>query len=301
MSYSEYTAPKGGGYSESAYPKNNYSSPSTKEGTFVELSPYKNLAETPAGGIEDFHVNHFVGYFKPPSKLDPVKATRALFENFETVFYPNYAKATFAPYLFQGHKTLKFVLDKPFGEHHEDWVSLRPSPSAESFFARTMVKMWFDPRDVVKKLEYLKWLRTTMLLVMGGRDELKLSDEELLLINQRHFLAGRRLWAVGYSSALDLHYVETAACERYSHPLYYSLEDIMGFRDSIVDIWVTLIENYSRLTKFKLEVPSSIPQGYTHTGTNVFYRQAQDKSADVVHQLPWFAEVLARHPDDLTQ
>jgi hypothetical protein len=301
MSYSEYTAPEGGGYSEYASPKGDYASPSAKQGTFTELSPYKDLAETPAGGVGDFHVNHFVGYFKPPSKLDPVKATRVLFENFETVFNPNYAKAAFAPYLFQGHKTLKFVLEKPFAEHHEDWISLRLSPSAESFFARTMMKMWYDPRDVLKKLEYLKWLRTTMLLVTAGGPKVELSDAELLLINLRHFLAGRRLWAVGYSPALDLHYVETAACERYSHTLYNALEEIMGFRDSIVDIWVTLIENYSRLTRFKLEVPSSTPQGYTQTDTNVFYRQVQDKSAGVVHQLPWFAEVLARHPDDLTE
>jgi hypothetical protein len=75
----------------------------------------------------------------------------------------------------------------------------------------------------------------------------------------------------------------------------------MSFRDSIVDIWVTLMENYSRLTKFKLEVPSSAPQGYKQTDTNVFYQQAQDKSADVVHKLSWFADVLTRHPADLTQ
>jgi len=299
MSYSPYTAPQGSGYGEAANPQGNYSEASTREGSFLELSPHKELKSTPAGGVGPHHCNHFIGYFKPAAKLDTLKATKILFDGFAAAFNPG-NEAIAADFIFNGRRYVKFILAKPMGGHHQDWISLQLTEGAESFFARTQVKLWVDPKDLKEKLEYIQWVKglTKLAEEWYGPGSFPNPDyQELLITNQRHFLAGRRAWSIGYDPALDLHYLETPALERYSHPLFLAFEELLGFRESIINIWVTLIENFSALSGFKLEVPATKPVGYASSDSNVFYRQGQDLSVAGLQKLPWMAKVLDRHPE----
>jgi hypothetical protein len=297
MSYAPYTAPNSSGYSEAAYPVNDYS-PASSQGKFLELTPYKEFKVTPAGGVGPYHCNHFIGYFKPVAKLDPIKSTKVLFDNFAAAFNPG-NEAIAEDFYFDGQRYVKFILAVPLGGHHQDWVSLQLSDDGHSFFAKTQLNLYVDPKDLREKLEYIALVKQLTKLAeewYGPGPLTKLNYKELLLTNQRHFLAGRRSWSIGYNSVLDLHYIETPAFERYSHPLFLGLEEVLGLRESIVNIWVTLIENFSVESQLKLEVPPNKPRGYTSTDSNVFYRQSQDTSAAALQKLPWVAEVLRRHP-----
>ena len=305
MSYLEYTAPKGTGYSEYAYPESNYSVPAQKEGIFLELSPFKEYKDTIAGGVGPYHINHFIGYFKLSASIDPFILTKIFFNKFITIFNPeNEAMAFLSKYILDSHKVIKFVLNKPLAGLHGDWITLQMAESLNSFVGKTLMKLWITKEEVYALTEFLKLMRkvtdTSGVAYLVPEEISKLTDKEFMLVNQRHFLSGRRSWAVGYSSTLDLYYVETAAFERYSHPAYLAAENIMGVRESIVNIWTKLIENYSTIMQSELIIPDVKPKGYSMTESNVFYIKIEDKSAAALKQLPWFSDVLKRHQGLLT-
>ncbi len=303
MSYSEYTNPRGSGYKDAAHPRGNYSASSSKEGVFLELSPYKNYEETIEGGVGQFHVNHFIGYFIPPSKKP---STAEFFSYFPFIFTEkgNVASAVTADYYeFKGKATVKFKHANPLKAYfHEDWVSLQMAPDKASFFARTLKREWAYPQE-------------TAAAVLA---KLTLNIDLPLDVNQRHFLSGRRSWAVGYLPASKLCYVETAAFERFSHAFYDQHQWLLSIGAAvIVDIWTKLIKDYADFYKRELvtndgimQIFSEYKKGYTYFsqpsgGTpvgnlqilpNIYYAQAERSTAAEAHAIPWFKEVLKRHP-----
>jgi|GEM_PF-2819408 len=304
MSYLESATPKTGGYQESAYPKSNYSSPpGDKIGTFIETSPYKNYKETLEGGVGEFHFNHFIGYFTPPKKQ---VSTPEFFDFFPFIFSNrgNLASAnTSEGYKFNGKSTVKFKHTNPLLAYaHEDWVSLEMAADNLSFFARTLKREWAYKREAA----------------VAALAKLNLNIELSIDVNQRHFLAGRRSWAVGYLPASKLCYVETAAFERFSHEFYDDHEFALSIdAPTIVNIWTKLIKDYADFYNLELIANDGIkhifadykknynyfsqPYGYNPLARmqiikNVYYIQAKRPTVAEAHAVPWFKEVLKRHP-----
>lgn len=309
MSYLAYTSP-GAGYKEAAYPEGGYppaggeeqSPEAGRAGAFAETSPYKNYRETPLGGVGPYHVNHFVGYFKLTAAQQQAVTVADFFANFCAIFNPgNEATATLSPYPFGKRATIRFVTNKPLADVHEDWVSIGGAPGTNSFFAKTLIKLWLEPATLLRMNKYLLYLRGLVKLAeltaaTPPKSPLaELTDDELKLINQRHFLAGRRSWSIEYSPASGLYSVETAAFERYSHVLYQAMEGPLGLRESVVNLWCTLVANFAKAYGLKLE--SNQPAGYSALeDANIYYTQAEAKTPAEAHGLPWFADVLKRHP-----
>jgi len=306
MSYSESASPGTGGYSNSAYPKINYSPTSDdKTGTFMELSPYKDYAETIEGGVGPFHFNHFIGYFKPPKRK---VSTIDFFAHFPLVFNAegNVASAvTSEGYKFKGHDTVKFLHANPIKAYgHEDWVTLQMAEDNLSFFARTLKREWVYTKEAAANA------------LLKRNLDIKLPIEA----NQRHFLAGRRSWAVGYLPASKLNYIETAAFERFSHPFYHDHEYALSIKaETIVDIWVKLIKDYADYYEVELISNDGIKQIFRNYKTDywyfsqptsllpfkpgklqvikdVYYAHEDRPTAAEAHAVPWFKEVLKRHP-----
>ena len=312
MSYSEFTNP-GAGYRQFAYPAGGYR-PSLipkglarnfgREGTFLDLSPYKDFAKTPEGGVGPYHVNHFAGYFKLDGPTKSKVTIADFFTNFAQIFsLDNVATATKAKYAFEKHRTIQFVLKSPFPDIHEDWVTLQQVAGTNSFFARTLMKGWTDAEDVQVIIQLYAWYK-----IAQGASPLPLPEpnvRELLLINQRHFLAGRRSWSIEYSPESNLYYIETVTLERYSHDVYMALEGVMGMRKSIVEIWTSQIANFASHYGLTLESQSMTDyypgaQYTRHENRNIYYITDQKKTAAEARNIPWFSKVLKRHPGLLT-
>jgi hypothetical protein len=74
-----------------------------------------------------------------------------------------------------------------------------------------------------------------------------------LYVNQFHFLAGRRSWAIGPAKSFsvnrdDIGIIETAAVERFSLDLYTKVDSIIDIEKMIPPIWVTQLGNFVRTT-----------------------------------------------------
>lgn len=262
------------------------------------MSPYRHYRDTQAGGVGDYHINHFVGYFDLDESQKQKATVEDLFSNFCTVFNRhNEATATLEKYLFKGRETITFVSNMPLADTHVDWVTLHKMEGTNSFVGTTLMKLWIGPEELSKKAKELQNMRTLLKIagaITPGPSPQLLSDTELLLINQRHFLAGRRSWSIEYSPALELYYVETTTLERYSHPLYLAVENILGFRKTIVKVWTTLIANFAAF--YKLNLVKQSPEGYSESQTNIYYAEAQVSTVAEAYALPWFKAVLQRHP-----
>lgn len=305
MSYAEFTNP-GGGYKEFAYPEGGYPPQADKggpkvygrEGAFIELSPYKDLAKTMAGGVGDYNVNHFAGYFKLDGPGKTKVTVADFFANFTQIFNPdNRATATKTEYTFKNHQTVQFVFDAPGPNIHADWTTLQRAAGTNSFFATTLMKLWLSKEEVAVINELMKWARIAEALSPAPLPEF--NEAELLLINQRHFLSGRRSWSIEYAPESDLYYVETVAFERNSHILYTVLETFMGSRQAIVDIWTTLVANFAKFYGLTLE--SRNMPGYSRLEDgNIYYITDQKKTVAEAQKLPWFSAALKRHPGLLT-
>lgn len=308
MSYAEFTNP-GGGYKEFAYPEGGYPPQADKdgpkvygkEGVFLELSPYKDLTKTPAGGpggVGPYNVNHFVGYFKLDGPGKAKVTVADFFANFTQIFNPgNSATATKTKYTFKNHQTVAFVFDAPGPDIHADWTTLQRAAGTNSFFATTLMKLWMYAKEVAAINELKEWAKIAAEIARVPLPEF--NETEWLWINQRHFLSGRRSWSIEYSPDSGLYYVETVAFERSSHILYMVLEDFMGSRQAIVDIWTTLIANFANFYGLTLEDRNMA--GYTrHEDSKIYYITDHKKTVAEAQKLPWFSTVLKRHPGLLT-
>lgn len=115
-----------------------------------------------------------------------------------------------------------------------------------------------------------------------------------IMVNQHHFLAGRRSWKVGYDDSLNMFYVETATFERSSHAVYEKAESSGLLREDIKQLWVHLVVNFAAEIGVKL-ITSYLPPGYEFV-ENVAYRADAKESGSASLNAPWFAQVLKRHP-----
>jgi hypothetical protein len=124
---------------------------------------------------------------------------------------------------------------------------------------------------------------------------------DFIRVNQHHFLAGRRSWRLGYDSGLKCPYVETAAFERSSLCEYSGAERIGLFRESIIEIWTSLLTNVRKdFTSIKWISPESlldqsVRAGY-ETVDDVDYRTASFETAEEALDEQWFAKIFTRHP-----
>lgn len=275
----------------------------TSQEDFVELKPFN--------GSGNYHVNHFIGYFKPPKeKFDYVKAIWSFYSNFDTIFsgrkgFPNeinVAKALFSEKKFKGKKTVKFtaagntenVAIKFGGNFHDDWVSIEMDGRNESFFATTLKREWLEPFEkIVRGTEAVSLIYNTpikYLIICAG--------ERSTYVNQHHFLAGRRSWRIGFDQKSNLCYIETISLERNSLIEYSVLEKTGFFREIINEIWINLIKNYAAFSGVELIKNTLI--NYSDIKANVYYKSAESENisdfliGDTI--APWFSEVLQRHP-----
>lgn len=326
MNYSDFSNPQGG-YKAGpglATPTHAVSAYQTKpsplvtpkygsKGEFTDKTIYLD-------GVGNYHVNHFIGYFDRGPKADPkdpailVKLNKLFYENFCDIFSKgNLAKATLEAYQHKGAKTVKFQIGgnyqpkwnswienikNSFGILHPDWVAFKPEENGLSFVGSTLKRNWAEKEEIQ--------LFSLFSYIMG---KVGLIDEEgafkfaknLVEVNQHHFLAGRRSWAVGYDYDQRRWYVETAAFERSSQCEYNVAEKSGMMRKAITDLWVNLITNFSEYSKMSLtDIP--INSKYYEVINNYEYRNKvlfkadEDKSAQNLLNKPWIAKAFARHP-----
>lgn len=299
MGYDKFSNPPGGynsgkaktgGYNTLTPPDKTYVNPvipkqkSVNNGLkFTALLPIRD-------GKGKYHINHFIGYFRFPSELfNRSESIKRFYKKFGEIFSKtNLAIAKAEPdYKFEGQDTIRFtiggnegsLLDEMVGVIHDDWVSMQMDSKGESFYATTLKREWMEDNEVMA----LALLPTP-------------ATQVIIRINQRHFLAGKRSWTLGYDKQLNLHYIETAAFERSSNLVYDTVEKTGILREKIKDIWVNLIQNYALEIKVDL-LPAflNLPKDYFNNGY-VAYRKDQADNTNSLLELKWFSEVLKRHP-----
>jgi len=285
-------------YSPYAYPDQNYSNLSKpKEDYFLILSKVGNFTELlpERDGIGKYHINHHVGYFEPKSEFNSLTEIDRLFSNFGTIFSKNnIAVAVLTKYKFKNHNTIKFtiggteggILDNLAGVLHDDWVSLQMEANGQSFFASTLKREWMENSEIV--------VSTGSQLFPWPPPGDHYSVKEAIKINQRHFLAGKRSWKIGYDDELKLLYLETAAFERFSSIPSLVAGTLIESQNKIIEIWTNLIENYAIQGQFTL-VPH-LPDEEYELNRNVAYKERDHDSAKEALNSSWFSKVLAKHP-----
>ena len=235
-------------------------------------------------GVGQFHANNHIGFFRLEGDVDPGAMLDRFFRNFTTIFSRrNMARAVFSRCRHNNRKTVKFTADMPGPDPHDDWVSMEKLSG--SFFARTLERRWFETWELVAS--GASGLVPIVSPVTTWLGPLAVS------VNRRHFLAGRRSWTIGHLEERDLYFVETAALERYSHPLFLAAEGPMNIRGQILEIWTRLVENYAQSISARLV--NYVPSGYS-SRRRVAYRRQSSGSASRILNSPWFSSVASRHP-----
>ncbi len=256
-----------------------------------QSSPLFELLSPIQDGVAEFHVNHFIGYFKLQNKPDLLNLNKSFLGSFAKIFnwHENEAWAN-SNYQtkFQGNPIVKFTKTAGIIHYldlHNDWISLQFEEGSKSFFARTLKSKWFDFVD--DTLPNLLPPPYNMLLPPVLDD-----------INKRHFLAGRRSWKIGYITEKDIYYIETTAFERYSHDLYKTMETEMDLKETVRKIWIKLIENFA--DSFAIQLIEPDPEflvGYTRNPTSHVYWIRDEKATwQDLFNIPWFSEVVKHHP-----
>ncbi|MDN3638812.1 hypothetical protein QWY82_08340 [Simiduia curdlanivorans] len=231
-------------------------------------------------GVGPYHVNNHIGFFNAPASFNLATAVDSFYRNFPRIFSPgNIATATAPSCRVAGDITIQFVLNELAGLVHDEWVSV--DKKTNNFVATTLERQF--------------WTRGDQMIDMGlgaipsvGSLFANISAD----INRRHFLAGYRSWTVGRLPN-GLHFVETAAFERYSHPAYQALEGPIGMRAKILETWTKLVENY--VASIGATLVRHVPTGYS-VNRGVAHRAQQHASAATLRANPWFTSVLSRHP-----
>lgn len=186
------------------------------------------------------------------------------------------------------------------GIFHKDWVSIEMLDDGLSFFGSTLKRNWAEEQEI----ENVKNLAVKA-ITSGMMDQVTAFKFALnfIEVNQHHFLAGRRSWAVGYNKQLKKWYVETMAFERNSQCEYSMLEKTGILREQILNIWINLLVNFTKyLENFDLlplsetDNPYEFKESYTFSEKRVAYKVSEGKSATALLQKPWVANALKRHP-----
>jgi hypothetical protein len=295
--YGPYTNP-GGGYPTTAAP--TYLTTPTPKPPDPSKPPDFTYLSTIYDGTGKYHINHFVAYFDPSFfNFQGVTPIQHFYQNFCTIFSTrNVARAV--PEVvrkFKGLDVVKFTIggnigdfmQQMFGKPHDDWVAMQMAKDGKSFYGTTLKREWFEPIDNVQ-------------MVSGGISPKfgPVIASMIVEANKRHFLAGRRSWRVEYDGSLKRCRVETAAFERSSHPLYEWIERTGLLRESIIELWTNLLENYP-VVLHPVKAMKLVPTGYdVDVKGNVAYMMEEDESAQKVLSTPGFPEVLKRHPGLVT-
>lgn len=259
------------------------------DATYVDISKWKDyekqsffkLLDIDKDGIGDYHVNHFICYFRNSKKIPTVTLLKDFYNSFPVVFsLNNEAEAIKGSYIFEGNSTIKFeiggnlssLLLKMAGTAHEDWVSMKFDNYNKTFFASTLKRLWQYPFEKIFNSEY----------------------PNLVEVSQRHFLAGRRSWSIGYMIKEDLYYIDTAAFERTSHVFYNIADDT--FQTMINKIWINLLNNYIVYNKFNKEYRyDGNLEGYNNE-IGVRYKIKSYQSPSKARSDSWFIDILKNHP-----
>lgn len=240
---------------------------------FARLTPVSD-------GTGPYHVNNHIGFFNPPAGFNISTELDRFFANFPRIFSPGNLAAAMAPSCrVGGDITIQFVLNDLPGLIHDDWVVMRKNTG--NFVATTLERKFWSRGD------YILDLGASAIPGLGPLFAGISAD-----INRRHFLAGYRSWTIGRLPT-GLHFVETAAFERYSHPAYLAFERAVGMRGKILEIWTKLIENYLR--SIGASPVRHVPAGYS-MNRGVAHREQQDANATTLRSSPWIASLLSRHP-----
>lgn len=261
-------------------------------------------------GVNDYHTNQFRVYFrathlqqKPQAALETM--VKGLRNNFPLIFSgtgyglkKNIAAVEFGDRKHEGYDTLRFEIDMmltvgdikiQLPNLHSDWVYLVWEDASKGFAAQTLKRNFYETGDL---------LFEAMLPAGYGS-----------WINQHHFLAGRRSWIFGIADANApggaIFYLETGSIERYSLMAYKLAEldpgYILNMRQSILDIWTTLLSNFITWSTFT-------PVAVQHTAYDAdephwekngdVYRRVMDfKTQDECLNAGWIKkDLLPRHP-----
>lgn len=327
MSYQKFANPKGG-YQNSQptaasvnliTPKPATSIPIYgKEGDFTEKTVYKD-------GVGNFHINHFIGYFSHKNMTQPnlefIKDFNTIFfNNFCQIFSPdNVAVASPSKFNYRNKKTVKFEINgnskfkdtiiediKYFsGLIHSDWVSFEKFNDF-SFYGSTLKKNWAEKIETELFLDLAKVLNQFNLVT---EDNAIRFIRNLIEVNQHHFLAGRRSWAVGYDKSINLFFVETMAFERSSQCEYNVVEKTGKLRETIIELWTRLIFNFFKMFPIHPSNIFKIPENFNLLKTEnydlksnnnntayLMYKSEEDKTATKLLNKPWVQNAIIRHP-----
>ncbi|BFM10682.1 hypothetical protein R50072_08350 [Simiduia litorea] len=230
-------------------------------------------------GVGPYHVNNHIGFFNPPAGFAIGPSLDAFYRNFPRIFSPgNIATATAPSCRVGSDITIQFVLNNPAGLVHDEWVSVEKKSG--NFVATTLERQFWSRGD------YMIDMGVSHIPGLGSIFANISAD-----INRRHFLAGYRSWTVGRLPN-GLHFVETAAFERYSHPVFQALEGPIGMRAQILETWTKLVENYVRSVGSSLV--RHVPSGYS-VNRGVAHREQQNSSSAALRASAWVTSVLSRH------
>ncbi|PIF45518.1 hypothetical protein CLU96_2527 [Chryseobacterium sp. 52] len=324
------------GYETFSNPKGGYSEPAVNAVPTYQVTPQqKPIALPPKGkagefteknvyeGVGKFHGNHFRGYFSyisDPSENQIKEMNKHFFENFCSIFsLSNLSKATTGKYKFKSKETVEFQLGgtiKVFknipqldflgGIIHSDWVSIEKAADDFSFYGSTLKREWIEKPEYDLFLNLGKVAASLKII-----DKIKAFEmvKDIIEVNQYHFLAGRRSWAIGFDHSVKLWYIETVAFERNSACEYSLLDKYGNLRQMIIDLWVNQINNYFRVLKnttgviaqitgFPAKVNGKVINEYADYGysKNVLYKIVEEKTASVLLKTPWYSKCLQRHP-----
>jgi hypothetical protein len=241
-----------------------------------------------ADGIGPVHINRFFTCFEVDSKftvdaVTAIKIQQFVFTNFSKIFGQpksksslNVATVDISPSdggrntrIFNGCKTARFTIDNPVGWVHNDWVKLVYPAHGSGFYAQTLERNFRDDGDarlgsliaVVESLQVAAATTAAVGVVPAAVVSwaLQIGKTGLTVMlqgNKKHFLNGRRSWAVHLTEPLDkkrLFCFETATLEKSSTILnsLADLTDIAGIRRSIIELWGHMLDNFLEAPELK--------------------------------------------------
>jgi len=302
----------------------------SKKGDFTEKKVYSD-------GVGNFHVNHFIAYFNylSPTPNLITSANKVFFKDFPLFFsIKNIADAELSDYEHNGKKTIEFRtggnmnplfdfyinplfvlfpiaiplfplpilpipnISKFSGIFHSDWVSIEMMDDSLSFYGSTLKRNWIEDKE--KKLVTTLASKGIANKLIEEKNAFKFAVD-FIEVNQHHFLAGRRSWAVGYDKEVNKWYVETMAFERSSQCEYNVIEKTGVLREQIIRLWVLLLLNFEKHSNVKFfeftqqNFPYEYQQKYCYNNT-VAFNSEENKNATTLLAVPWITKALKRHP-----
>lgn len=291
-------------------------------------------------GVGDFHLNHFFVLFDgkdlghvefsddmsfPVSQgladrhnksitsyrdISTDDVTRHLMGVFEHIFNPNStANVERGTTIYNGCPMLKFTA-KMMGYEapHDDWVFMKRDVEGSHIFATTMNRTSYSMRDQL--IESIPYFVPLLGPFESAADLLDLDIPDItpagLIVpddNSRHFLAGRRAWKCGFHEASGLHYLETAAFERYSDTAYLIADSFV--RPMLDQTWIEFMINFTQILGVEAKDIGDL-HGYSKAAENVgpVYYQNDSFSAkksrrdirESYEEREWFQYCVERMP-----